>query len=119
MLALALLVGAAAPAPRPPLEHEGSPHAARGLDGAYDKQNPFARILRGALPVSIVHQDRHVLVFIPLEMVTPGHVLVIPKRLGARNLLDLRPDEFKDLMVTIQSAARAQRKASGSEQWRQ
>ena len=37
------------------------------------------------------------LVFMPLpeeEVVVPGHVLVVPKRMGARNLLDLKPDEM-------------------------
>jgi HIT domain len=40
----------------------------------------------------------------------PGHVLVIPKRMGARNLLDLKPDELRDLLVTVQKVATAQRK---------
>jgi diadenosine tetraphosphate (Ap4A) HIT family hydrolase len=31
--------------------------------------------------------------------------------MGARNLLDLKPDELRDLLVTVQKAAIAQRKA--------
>ena len=87
---------------------QGPPPPARGLTGAYDPQNPFARILRGELPVSKVHEDENVLVLMPLTMVRPGHVLVIPKRLGVRNLLDLTPAELTACMVAAQKAGRAQ-----------
>jgi histidine triad (HIT) family protein len=50
----------------------------------------------------------------PLTMARPGHVLVIPKRLGVRNLLDLTPDELRDCMAAVQRAARAQVKALGA-----
>jgi diadenosine tetraphosphate (Ap4A) HIT family hydrolase len=50
----------------------------------------------------------------PDEVVAPGHVLVVPKRLGARNLLDLKPDEMRDLLVAVQKAAIAQKKWAGS-----
>ncbi len=55
-----------------------------------------------------IFEDKHVLVFMPLpeeEVVAPGHVLVVPKRMGARNLLDLKPDELRDLLVAVQKAA--------------
>ncbi|MEY2548376.1 MAG: histidine triad family protein, partial [Verrucomicrobiota bacterium] len=48
------------------------------------------------------------------EVVAPGHVLVVPKRLGARNVLDLKPDELRDLMVAVQKAGLAQRKGLGA-----
>ena len=47
-------------------------------------------------------------------MVAPGHVLVVPKRMGARNILDLKPDELRDLMVAVQKAGIAQRKGLGA-----
>ena len=50
--------------------------------------------------VAIIFQDDHVLVFMPPDaVVAPGHVLVVPKRLGARNLLDLKPDEMRALTL--------------------
>jgi len=58
-----------------------------------------------------------VLVFMPLpeeEVVAPGHVLVVPKRMGARNLLDLKPDEMCHLLATVQKAAIAQKNGLGA-----
>ncbi|MBN2973238.1 HIT family protein [Roseomonas aeriglobus] len=92
----------------------GAQETARGLTGAYDPQNPFARILRGERPASKVHEDATVLVLMPLTMAKPGHVLVIPKRLGVRNLLDLTPAELAACMVAAQKAGRAQIAALGA-----
>lgn len=86
-----------------------------GLDGKYDPQNPFAKLVRGEEGVAKIFEDEHVIVFMPRgEVVAPGHVLVIPKRLGARNLLDLKPDELRDLLVAVQKAATAQKKGLGA-----
>ena len=87
-----------------------------GLDGKYDPQNPFAHLVRGEEEgVAKIFEDERVLVFMPRgEVVAPGHVLVIPKRLGARNLLDLKPDEMRDLLVAVQKAAIAQKKGLGA-----
>ena len=85
-----------------------------GLDGDYDPHNPFAQIIRGELPASKVYDDADVLVITPLTMLTPGHVLVIPKRLGVRNLLGLTADEMRACLVAVQKAALAQRRALGS-----
>jgi histidine triad (HIT) family protein len=96
--------------------YTGRVDPATGLTGPYDPQNPFARILRGELPAgdSIVFQDDRVLVFMPLTMARPGHVLVIPKRQGARTLLDLTAEEVRDCMAAVQRAARAQVAALGA-----
>jgi diadenosine tetraphosphate (Ap4A) HIT family hydrolase len=104
-----LIVGAS-----PALPRQQPAEPARGLSGAYDPANPFARIIRGEAPVSKVYEDRLVLVFMPLTMTKPGHVLVIPKRLGPRNLLDLTPEELAACMVAAQKAARAQMTALGA-----
>jgi histidine triad (HIT) family protein len=66
---------------------------------------------------SKIFEDDRVLVFMPLpeeEVVAPGHVLVVPKRLGARNLLDLKPDEMRDLLIAVQKAAIAQKNGLGA-----
>ncbi len=91
-----------------------------GLDGKYDPENGIAQLIRdksAEAARSKIFEDEHVLVFMPLpeeEPAAPGHVLVVPKRLGARNVLDLKPDELRDLMVTVQKAGMAQRKALGA-----
>ena len=81
-----------------------------GLDGPYDPNNVFARILRGKIPVAKVCEDQRTLVFIPKDWRTPGEILVIPKR-HVRNLLGLKPRELERLMVAVQHAALAQRRA--------
>lgn len=46
---------------------------------AYDRNNIFARILRGEIPCKKVFEDDHVLAFHDINPQTPTHVLVIPK----------------------------------------
>jgi len=91
-----------------------------GLAGKYDPQNGIAQLIqdkKAESGVGKIFEDEHVLVFMPLpqeEVVAPGHVLVVPKRMGARNLLDLKPDEFRDLLVAVQKAATAQKNGLGA-----
>jgi histidine triad (HIT) family protein len=47
--------------------------------GAYDKDNIFARILRGEIPCKRVHETPHALAFHDINPQAPVHVLVIPK----------------------------------------
>ena len=84
-----------------------------GLFGAYDTNNAFARIIRGELPASKVYEDDHVLAFMPLRMISPGHVLVISKTSRARNLLDIEPEELARVMDVATRVARAEVKALG------
>ena len=46
---------------------------------AYDRNNVFARILRGEIPCKKVYEDEHVLAFYDINPLTPTHILVIPK----------------------------------------
>jgi diadenosine tetraphosphate (Ap4A) HIT family hydrolase len=46
----------------------------------YDESNIFARILRGELPSTKVHEDDHVLAFKDINPLAPVHILVIPKK---------------------------------------
>lgn len=46
---------------------------------AYDKNNVFARILRGEIPCKKVHEDQHTLAFHDINPQAPIHVLVVPK----------------------------------------
>ena len=95
-----------------------------GLEGKYDAQNGIAQLIRdksAEAARSKIFEDDRVLVFMPLpdeEVVTPGHVLVVPKRMGARNLLDLKPDELCYLLQTVQKAAIAQKNGLGASGFR-
>jgi diadenosine tetraphosphate (Ap4A) HIT family hydrolase len=46
---------------------------------AYDRDNVFAKILRGEIPCRRVYEDDHVLAFHDINPLAPVHVLVIPK----------------------------------------
>ena len=45
----------------------------------YDRNNIFARILRGEIPCNKVYEDAHVLAFHDISPQSPTHVLVIPR----------------------------------------
>lgn len=45
----------------------------------YDKNNIFARIIRGEIPSQKVYEDEAVLAFNDISKAAPTHVLVIPK----------------------------------------
>ena len=46
---------------------------------AYDRNNVFARILRGELPATKVYEDEHVLAFRDIRPLAPTHIVLIPK----------------------------------------
>ena len=45
----------------------------------YDKENIFAKILRGEIPCDKVYEDEHALAFRDTNPQAPVHVLVVPK----------------------------------------
>ena len=118
--ALFFVQGASLTAQPIPAEHLPAAGTETGLEGKYDPQNGIAQLIQdksAEAARSKIFEDEHVLVFMPLpdeEVVAPGHVLVVPKRLGARNLLDLKPDEMRDLLVAVQKAAIAQKNGLGA-----
>jgi len=46
---------------------------------AYDRNNVFARILRGELPAKKIYEDEYALAFHDIRPLAPIHALVIPK----------------------------------------
>lgn len=46
---------------------------------SYDRNNVFARILRGEVPCTKVYEDEHVLAFRDIAPQAPVHIVVIPK----------------------------------------
>lgn len=46
---------------------------------SYDRNNIFARILRGEIPSKKVYEDDHALAFHDINPLAPVHILVIPK----------------------------------------
>jgi len=77
---------------------------------AYDKNNIFAKILRGEVPSFKVYEDDKTLAFMDVMPQAPGHTLVIPK-FEAENILDLDPDYASALIRATQKVAAAVKKA--------
>ena len=71
----------------------------------YDKDNVFAKILRGEIPAAKVYEDAHVLSFMDAMPQSEGHTLVIPKT-EARNLFDVSPDALAELIKGTQYVAK-------------
>jgi histidine triad (HIT) family protein len=77
---------------------------------AYDPNNIFAKILRGEFPCYKVYEDEHVLAFLDIMPRVPGHTLVIPKA-PARNILDIKPDDYAHVARGANRIAAAAMKA--------
>ena len=69
----------------------------------------FCEIVAGRMESSVVHDDDRVLAFMDLNPISPGHLLVIPKRHGAA-LADVDPDDGARLFRVGQSLAGAVRR---------
>ena len=81
------------------------------LDGTYEHDNIFAKILRGEVPSARVFEDEHVYAFMDAFPQAKGHTLVIPKHSQARNLLEEEPEILSNLILGVQRVARAVRAA--------
>ena len=73
---------------------------------AYDRNNVFAKILRGEIPSTKVHEDENTLAFMDVMPQADGHVLVVPKE-QAENIFDLSAEGAAALIRTTQRVARA------------
>ena len=80
------------------------------MPAAYDNNNPFAKILRGEFPSYKVYENEHVLAFLDIMPRSPGHTLVIPKA-PARNILDIKPDDYAHVARAAHKIAAASMKA--------
>src|SRR6201984_2538476 len=76
----------------------------------YDPDNVFAKILRGELPSHKVYEDDRAFAFLDIMPRSPGHTLVIPKA-PARNILDIKPDDYAHVERGAHKIAAAAMKA--------
>ena len=76
------------------------------LQGDYDENNIFGKILRGEMPCVKVYEDEVALAFMDVFPQSEGHTLVIPKT-AARNFLDFPQDEVGAYMERVQKVAKA------------
>jgi histidine triad (HIT) family protein len=76
----------------------------------YDRNNVFAKILRGEIPAFKVYEDARALSFMDAMPQSDGHTLVIPK-VEARNFFEIEPDALADLIKATQYVARGVQQA--------
>ena len=81
------------------------------LDGVYDPDNIFAKIVRGDMSAAKVFEDDETLAFLDVFPQSRGHTLVIHKTAQARNLLEMAPAALPTLILTVQRVALAVRAA--------
>lgn len=76
----------------------------------------FDKILDGELPCHKVYEDEHVLAFLDIGPLSPGHTLVIPKERKAR-LHELSDDSAAAIGRVLPRLARAVLAATGAEDY--
>ncbi len=81
------------------------------LDGAYDPNNIFAKIVRGEMPAAKVFEDHETMAFMDVFPQARGHMLVVHKTAAARNLMDIEPEPLQATILTVQRITRAVRAA--------
>jgi len=77
---------------------------------AYDKDNIFARIVRGEIPCHKVYEDAETLAFMDIMPQAEGHTLVVPKAAG-EDIFTTPPESVAAAIRTAQKVARAIKKA--------
>jgi histidine triad (HIT) family protein len=77
---------------------------------AYDANNIFAKIIRGEMPSYKVYENDKVMAFLDIMPRAPGHTLVLPKA-PARNILDIKPDDYAHVARGAHKIAAAAMKA--------
>jgi histidine triad (HIT) family protein len=75
----------------------------------YDRNNVFAKILRGEIPSIPVYEDENTLAFMDVMPQADGHVLVIPKE-EAEDMFALSAQGAAALIATTQKLAKAVKK---------
>ena len=76
---------------------------------AYDKDNIFARIIRGEIPCHRVYEDAETLAFMDIMPQAEGHTLVVPKAAG-EDIFSTPPEAAAAAIRTAQKIARAVKK---------
>lgn len=77
------------------------------LNGVYDDQNIFAKIVRGEAPAVKIVEDDQTLAFMDVFPQSRGHCLVVSKTSRARNLLEVEPEALNAVMATVRRVTRA------------
>jgi histidine triad (HIT) family protein len=77
---------------------------------SYDRDNVFAKILRGEIPCDKVYEDDDVLAFKDIRPAAPVHILIVPKQEIAtvNDLTEVDAERVGRLVLAAQRLAREQ-----------
>jgi histidine triad (HIT) family protein len=68
------------------------------------QESIFTKIIKGDIPAHKVYEDTQTYVFMTIEPIHPGHVLVVPKH-QVDVLWELPDDEYQAVMATVKKVA--------------
>lgn len=72
------------------------------------QESVFTKIIKGEIPCHKVYENEKTLVFMDINPIQPGMVLVIPK-IQVDHFMDLSEDDYIALMETVKLVARKMR----------
>jgi len=81
------------------------------LNEAYDRDNIFAKIIRGEMPAVKIAETEETLAFMDVFPQSRGHCLIIPKNAPATTLFEIDADTLSRLIIETQRIARAVKKS--------
>ncbi|MBZ0217813.1 MAG: HIT family protein [Fimbriimonadaceae bacterium] len=81
---------------------------------AYDPENIFAKIIKGEIPSQKVYEDENTYAFLDIMPRADGHTLIIPKN-GARNILDIQPNDLAAVIETVRKISLGAMTALGAD----
>jgi histidine triad (HIT) family protein len=81
---------------------------------SYDRNNVFAKVLRGELPSHKIYEDEDTLAFLDIMPRSDGHALVITKE-AASDLFDVSPKALAKLMAVVQKLSAQIKEAMGAD----
>src|SRR4051812_6997435 len=88
----------------------GLPGGGRGMMSRTDNNCVFCKIVARQIPATVIHEDEHILAFMDLGQVNPGHVLIAAKA-HVENIYGLDDVQASALMRGAARIARAIRDA--------
>ena len=71
----------------------------------YDKNNIFAKILRGEIPCKKIYENEYILAFHDINPIAPVHLLVIPKQ-HVDSFNDVNPQMMSKMTSFMQDVAK-------------
>jgi histidine triad (HIT) family protein len=73
----------------------------------------FCKIVGREIPAHIIQEDDNVLVFLDVNPVNPGHLLIIPK-VHIESVFDLPDEQYKNIFETARALSTPLQNAMGS-----